>query len=144
VSPLHLPGLPLHILLHIPLEIWDRVPQKETKSTAQRGQIFQRHGAWHLRYSVREQGKWKQVGQKLADVSDRYRTKRSIQGLAAEVLEPIKSGTRGAEPTTLQQFAETVYFQYAKTNLKPSTYKGYFNLHTAQDMGLRRLACLPT
>lgn len=112
---------------------------------AQRGQIFQRHGAWHVRYRVREQGKWKQVSQKLADVNDRYRTKRSVQGLAEEILEPINAGKRGAEPTTLQQFAETVYFPYAKTDLKPSTYSGYFKLYSKHIQprigGLRLLTC---
>ncbi len=112
---------------------------------AQRGQIFQRHGAWHVRYRVRDKGKWAQVSTKLADVSDLYRTKRSVQGLAEEILEPVNAGKRGMEPATVQQFAETVYFPYAKANLAPSTYKGYFNLYTKQIQprigGLRLQTC---
>jgi hypothetical protein len=33
------------------------------------------------------------------------------------------------EHLTLQEYAETVYFPHAKKSLKPSTYKGYFNLN---------------
>jgi integrase len=95
---------------------------------AQKGQIFQRHGAWHLRY--RAEGK--QVSQKLADFNDRYRTKRSVRGLADEILESVNVGQQGNGPMTLQQYAETVYFPNIKPKKRPSTYKGYFNLYSKQ------------
>lgn len=93
---------------------------------AQSGQIFQRNNAWYVRYRV----DGKQVCRRLADFSDRYRTKRSVRPLADEILEPINSGQQVNGPMTLQHYVETVYFPNAKTKRKPSTYKGYFNLYT--------------
>jgi len=118
---------------------------------AQRGQIFQRFNeqnqpvSWHLRYRVRENGKWKQVSRKLADYNDQYRTVRSVRGLADEILLPLNEGRQINGPMTLQQYAETVYFQNIKKKLKPSTYKGYFNLYSKQIQprigGLRLSTC---
>ena len=97
----------------------------------QKGQIFQRHGAWHLRY--RENGK--QVCRKLAPFNDRFRTLRSVRPLAEEILEPLNNGQQVNGPMTLQQYIETVYFPNIKTKLKPSTVKGYVNLYNAQLAG---------
>jgi integrase len=108
---------------------------------AQRGQIFQRHNAWHLRYRV----DGKQVSRKLAEFNDHYRTKRSVRGLADEILESVNAGQQVNGPMTLQQYAETVYFPNIKTKKKPSTYKGYFNLYSKQIQprigGLRLSMC---
>jgi integrase len=108
---------------------------------AQRGQIFQRHNAWHLRYRV----DGKQVSRKLAEFNDRYRTKRSVRGLADEILESVNAGQQVNGPMTLQQYAETVYFPNIKTKRSPSTYKGYFNLYTKHVQprigGLRLSTC---
>jgi hypothetical protein len=94
----------------------------------QKGRIEKRHGAWHLRYRV----DGKQVTRKLADYSDRYRTERSVRGLADEILEPLNAGRQVNGPMTLQAYIETVYFPNIKGKAKPSTYKGYFNLYKAQ------------
>jgi integrase len=94
----------------------------------QRGRIEQRHGAWHLRYRLNG----KQVTRKLADYSDKYRTERSVRPLADEILEPLNAGRQVNGPMTLQQYAEQVYFPNVKEKLKPSTYKGYFNLYAKQ------------
>lgn len=94
----------------------------------QKGYIFQAHGAWHLRYRV----DGKQVSQKLAEYSDRYRSKRDVRPLADEILEPLNEGRQANGPMTLQQYVDTVYFPNAKVKLKPSTYKGYFNLYAKQ------------
>jgi integrase len=108
---------------------------------AQRGQIFQRHNAWHVRYRVNG----KQVSTRLADFNDRYRTERSVRGLADEILESVNAGQQVNGPMTLQQYAETVYFPNIKTKKKPSTYKGYFNLYSKQIQsrigGLRLSTC---
>lgn len=94
----------------------------------QKGQIYQAHGSWHLRYRLNG----KQVSRKLADYNDQYRTKRSVSPLADEILDPLNQGRRVNGPMTLQQYAETVYFPNIKTKKKPSTYKGYFNLYSKQ------------
>jgi integrase len=90
----------------------------------QKGQIFQRHGAWHLRYRVNG----KRVCQKLTDLTDQYRTVKSVRLLAEEVLHPVNQGN-GSEPHTLQQFIETVYFPHVELHKRPSTVKGYRNLY---------------
>lgn len=96
---------------------------------AQRGQIFQRHNAWHVRYRDAE---GKQKSHRLADYCDRYRSKRDVRPLADEFLEPLNAGRQVNGPMTLQQYVETVYFPSIKEKLKPSTYNGYFNLYTKQ------------
>ena len=110
----------------------------------QKGQIFQRHGAWHLRYRV----DGKQVCRRLADYNDRFRTERSVRPLADEILEPLNAGRQVNGPLTLQQYVETVYFPSVKPlKLKPSTYKGYFNLYAKQvqsRIGGLRLATFTT
>jgi integrase len=110
--------------------------------TMQRGQIFQRHGAWHLRY--RSNGK--QVCQKLADFCDQYRTLRSVRPLADSILAPINQGQESSGPQTLQQFIETTYLPYAKLHKRPSTYKGYATLYgrIASNIGGVRMASYRT
>jgi len=108
----------------------------------QRGHVYKAHGAWHLRYRLNG----KQVSVKLADYNDEYRTLKSVRPLAEPYLQTANSDRQADGATfTLQQFAETIYLPYAKANLKPSTYKGYFNLYTKQIQprigGLRLLTC---
>lgn len=107
----------------------------------QRGHIYRAHGAWHLRYRLNG----KQVSVKLADYNDEYRTLKSVRPLGEPYLQTANSGRHANGHLTLQQYAETVYFPHAKKNLKPSTYKGYFNLYTKHIQprigGLRLLTC---
>lgn len=98
----------------------------------QKGNIVKRHGAWHLRY---RDSSGKQVSRKLADYSDRYRSKRDVQALANEVLEPLNAGLVVNGPMTLQQFVDTVYFPYVREKKRPSTVRGYLNLYNAQIAG---------
>jgi integrase len=97
----------------------------------QRGQIFKRHGAWHLRYRV----DGKQVSQKLAEYCDEYRTVTSVRQLADDILQPINQGRQSTGAQTLQQFVEGTYLPYAKQHKRPSTYRGYINLYNAQISG---------
>ena len=94
----------------------------------QRGQIFQRHGSWHLRY--RANGK--QVSQRLAPFNDQFRTIKSVRPLADQILEPLNDGRQVNGPMTLQAYIECIYFPSAEKKLKPSTFKGYFNLYSKQ------------
>jgi integrase len=109
----------------------------------QRGQIFQRHGAWHLRYRV----DGKQVSCKLADFSDLYRTEKSVRTLADQILSPVNQGLESGGLQTLPAFIETVYLPHAKLHRKPSTYNGYvnlYNLRIAPFVGGIRLATFRT
>src|ERR1700726_453953 len=101
----------------------------------QRVHFYRAHGAWHLRY--RANGK--QVSVKLADCTDEYRTLKSVRPLAEPYLQTANSGRQADGHLTLQQYAETVYFPHAKKDLKPSTYKGYFNLYAKQVQPRSRL-----
>ncbi len=108
----------------------------------QRGSIVKRHGAWHLRYRLNG----KEVSVKLADYSDEYRTKSSVGLLARKILAPLNDN-RPSGTLSVQEFAETVYFPSAKTKLKPSTYRGYFNLyqkHLRSRVGGFKLATFTT
>ena len=91
----------------------------------QRGHFCRAHGAWHLRYRVNA----KQLSVKLADCTDEYRTLTSVRPLAEPYLQTANSGQQANGHLALQEYAETVYFPHAKKSLKPSTYKGYFNLN---------------
>jgi len=97
----------------------------------QRGQIFQRHGAWHLRYRV----DGKQVSRKLTEFNDLYRTMRSVRPLADQILSPVNQGHESGGLQTLQQFIETTYLPHAKLHRKPSTYNGYANLYKLRIAG---------
>jgi integrase len=90
----------------------------------QKGQIFRRHGAWHLRY--RTNGK--QVSVKLTDYSDQYRTLTSVRPLAERHLQPVNQGF-ASDPQTVQQFIDLVYFPHVEAHKRPSTVKGYRNLY---------------
>lgn len=107
----------------------------------QRGHFYRAHGAWHLRYRVNG----KQVSVKLADFTDEYRTLTSVRPLAEPYLQTANSGQQANGHLTLEEYAEIVYFPHAKMKLKPSTYKGYFNLYAKQIQprigGLRLLTC---
>jgi integrase len=94
----------------------------------QKGQIFQRHGAWHLRYRTAE---GKQRSQRLAPFNDQFRTVKSVRGLADEILQPLNEGRQPAGPQTLQTFIERSYLPYARGHKRPSTYRGYLNLYNA-------------
>ncbi len=95
----------------------------------QKGQIFQRHGAWHVRYRTAD---GKQKSQRLCAYSDQFRTLRSVRSLADEILQPLNEGRSPGGPQTLQHFIEHSYLPYAKEHKRPSTYKGYINLYNAQ------------
>lgn len=90
----------------------------------QRGHIFRKHGAWHLRY--RSNGK--QISTKLADYNDEYRTLKSVRLLAERHLRPLNQGG-SADPLTIQQFMEQVFFPHIQLHKRPSTAHGYRKIY---------------
>jgi integrase len=90
----------------------------------QKGQIFKRHGAWHLRYRLAG----KQVSVKLADYSDEYRTLTHVRPLAEQHLRPVNQGF-ATDAQTVQQFIEAIYLPHVKQHKRPSTLRGYTNLY---------------
>ena len=97
----------------------------------QRGYIFQRHGAWHLRYWIgsKKAGNLKQECRKLVEVCDEYRTKRSVVPLADKILRPLNETNPLDIIQTLAQFIESKYLPHVETFRRPSTYRGYKNLY---------------
>ncbi len=100
---------------------------------SQQGSIYKKNGAWF--------GKWRQDevrnGQvvrvqrhrKLAEISDRYRTKKDVEPLLAEIVAPLNSGKAKPESTqTVADYYEGFFLPYIEANLKPSTKHGYKHL----------------
>lgn len=97
----------------------------------QRGHIFPKGRAWYLRYyeNVMEADNAvvrKQVCRKLADFSDRYRSKRDVRPLAEEFLRPLNAGRVGPQSTLpMTKYVDDYYLPNAKDKKRPSTYKEY-------------------
>lgn len=109
----------------------------------QRGQIYKSHGSWFLRYRETHLQDGRPVSKRmcarLAPVSEDYPSKRSVLLLAEKILAPINAGTmQPASTQRLVDFIEHNYFKHAKTNLRPSTVKGYkdiFSDHVQSRLG---------
>ncbi len=96
----------------------------------QSGYIWKVGGSWYGRWreDVLEDGcvVRKQRSAKLADVSDRYRTKADVRPLLAEKLRPINEGrARPSSTLSVAEFVEDFYLPFVKENYKPSTSVGY-------------------
>src|SRR5713101_710748 len=99
----------------------------------QSGYIWKVGGSWYGRWreDVLEEGRVvrKQRSAKLADVSDRYRTKADVRPLLAEKLRPINEGrTRPESTLAVAEFVESHYLPFVEENYKPSTVAGYKTL----------------
>jgi integrase len=94
----------------------------------QRGYIYQLNGAWHVRYRVAG----KQKSERLAPFCDQYRTLKSVRHLAEAILHPINQGQQPTGAQTVQDFVERTYLPYVLAHKRPSTYRGYLNLYSAQ------------
>ena len=96
----------------------------------QTGYIWRVGGSWYGRWreDVIEDGALvrKQRSAKLADVSDRYRTKRDVRPLLEEKLKPLNDRKLSPESTlSIAQFVEGHYLPYVVAQKRPSTAKGY-------------------
>jgi integrase len=109
----------------------------------QRGRIYRHHGSWLLRYyDLTTTGKVRRAV-KLAPVSDLYPTKRSVLGLAENILGPINS--RQVQPESsmpVSDFIQNHYLPHVKKELRPSTHIDYqtiFRAHVKDRLGEIRL-----
>src|SRR6266478_7138951 len=99
----------------------------------QTGYLFHRYGSWFVRFmdDVRQPDgtiKRKLVCRKLDVPSGgEYRTKKSVQPFAKELLAPINSGLLNPQATMLfSDFVDTVYLpEYVEKNLRQPTQKQY-------------------
>jgi len=100
----------------------------------QSGYVFLKGSNWYLRYRedvTREDGSVDHVQkcQQLAKAEGKYRSRRSVQSLAEELLRPLNDGTSTAESTmSLNQFIKDLYLPYVEEQKRRSTYCGYKNL----------------
>ena len=100
----------------------------------QSGHVFLKGSNWYLRYRedvTREDGSIERIQKcrRLAKAGGKYRSKRSVEQLAEEILRPLNDGTSTAESTmSLNQFIEDLYLPYAEEQKRRSTYCGYKNL----------------
>jgi integrase len=92
------------------------------KERLKNGSIAKKHGAWYWRRYVDGKQKW----EKIAEISDKYRSKGDVIPLinAREIQEPRE----GAEDSTIADFAENEYLPWAKRKTRPSTANGYEKL----------------
>jgi integrase len=114
----------------------------------QRGTIIHRGKSWVLRYweyqikdGVRVRA---HVHKRLAPVGPAYPDKRSVEGLAWKILEPVNNRLQTPEAATpITEFIENIYLPMVKQFLRPSTYKNYryeeYERHFKHRLGNLRL-----
>jgi integrase len=97
----------------------------------QQGYIFKKGQGWYLRYYdsvVAPDGSSSRKARckKLANYGGKYRSKKSVQPLAEEVLRPINDGTFTAiSNMSIRQFVESHYLPNVLEQKRPSTAHGY-------------------
>jgi integrase len=98
----------------------------------QNGQIKKRGASWVLRYweTVLVNGApvRRRVLKRLAPITAQYHSAKSVEHLAAEILGPLNTNARPEVTGTLANFLEKIYLPVCKTELKPSTVKGYTDM----------------
>jgi integrase len=99
----------------------------------QAGFIWKKGRSWFGRWrdDVMIDGKLvrKQQCRKLADVCDRYRSKKDVRPLLDEILSPLNNGRADARGTfALAEYVRLHYLPWAEKNLKPSTFYGYSHI----------------
>ncbi len=100
----------------------------------QSGHVFLKGSVWYLRYRedvTRKGGSIERIQKcrRLTKAVGQYRSKRSVEVLAEEILRPLNDGTSTAESTmSLNQFIEDLYLPYVEEQKRRSTYCRYKNL----------------
>ena len=100
----------------------------------QSGYVFLKGSNWYVRYREDVYARMVQSStSRSAGGSQRrkgeYRSRRSVEHLAEDILRPLNDGTSTAESTmSLNQFVEELYLPYVEEQKRRSTYCGYKNL----------------
>lgn len=111
-------------------------------SRHQAGYIYERHGAFHVRYYVEEAGVRKQKSAKLCD-KDRAKghgavSAKAVVMLCEDFMRSINSDTPTVKALTVVEFWDTIFQPFIESNLKHSTVKGYkqvWNQHLITHFG---------
>jgi integrase len=90
---------------------------------AQQGFVYRQGKSWFLKY--RQDGKQKCA--KLAEYSDRYRSKSDLDDLVAEKMADVRQAAKCPQSSSdlFNDYVEAVYLLFVKRTMKPSTYAGY-------------------
>ena len=100
----------------------------------QSGYVFLKGSNWYLRYRedvTKQDGSIEHIQKcrQLAKAEGKYRSRRSVEQLAEDILRPLNDGTSTAESAmSLNQFVEELYLPYVEEQKRRSTYCGYKNL----------------
>jgi len=108
----------------------------------QSGYIWKKGGAWYGRWYTDEIVRGKVVrkarAQKLADVSDLYRSESDVRPLLEELLKPVNARRQTATGTlTVERYYEQFFFPHIKISCKPSTavaYKTVWNPYLSEHL----------
>ena len=99
----------------------------------QKGYIYRKGDIWMFRYWSYETVNGKRIrkhaAKRLAPFCDRYRTIKSVRPLADDILHPVNIARESSGSQTLQSFIDLHYLPHVKEHKKPSTYKGYSDIH---------------
>jgi integrase len=90
----------------------------------------QRGCIYKSRNGERWLARWREFGKMqfrdLAPVNDSYRTKRDVQPLLDEILQPVNAGRVTRESTSsVAEYGENFWLPWIRENCKPSTVAGY-------------------
>ena len=111
-------------------------------SRHQAGYIYERNGAFHVRYYVEEAGERKQKSRKLCD-KDRNTghgtaSAKAVVMLCEDFMRTINGGVVEAKSLTVVEFWDTIYQPFIEGTLKHSTVMGYkqvWNQHLKSHFG---------
>jgi integrase len=96
----------------------------------QRGHIYKRHGAWHLRYRVDEIGpdgqpRRREITKRLAAVDDDHRSKKDVDDEAERLLAQASRGGSAEGSLTVRDFVDRYFLPFVEARKKASTLKFY-------------------
>jgi integrase len=95
----------------------------------QKGNLFEKCGAFYIRYYTRVGGVLKQKTKKLCAKDEKYHSKtcKPVRLLVDEFMLEVNSNN-GAEGATVSEFWAVTYLPFAEKNLRPSTVDSYKDL----------------
>ena len=96
----------------------------------QRGTVFKRHGAWHLRYRVDEVGpdglpRRREITRRLAAVDDNHRSKGDVEDEVNRRLGQAGRGGSAEGSLLFKDFVTTYYLPFIEKRRNASTHKFY-------------------
>ena len=113
-------------------------PTKTTHQRSERhqsGHIYERHGAFHVRYYTVEDGVRKQKSHRLCtkdrDTGHGSRSAKAVVLLCEDFMRTVNADTSATSALTVVEFCDNTYLPFiTENNLKPSTLQGYQQIWT--------------